>query len=350
MTARNTKIDHTAVRDIFTLTAVRGRMASWFLVCDCRCGDAVDEGCDPRDELAELDALVERLRLKRYDLKRKINRHHSPIIRHLPPDVTSTIFEFCLPDFTGHELFLYSKDDFFFPLSLGTICSYWRDIAWSTPSLWSSLVVRVAGQRDSRISHYDNSQSHYFWLNPTITNINPNPITTLLVVTRSACSLRSFTMILYSPHFEAFMSLLQSMPSLNSLSITLGNTALEDYYPRNILQLVAKILSSQSTSLQQGFLPNLRILEYTGKLYLPSKNYDALYFLPPVDNAVHGPLYLLKLKLYPVTRIPKVMISYLSSLVERGITVEVSSNWEDILQPSIDYYRCRKDSVPRLDW
>ena len=48
-----------------------------------RCGDAeVEEGRDPRDELAEIDALLERLILKRYDLKGKINRflqsHHPP--------------------------------------------------------------------------------------------------------------------------------------------------------------------------------------------------------------------------------------------------------------------------------
>jgi hypothetical protein len=52
------------------------------------------------DELAELDALSEvseLLRLKRYDLKRKINQFHSPIMRQLPPDVMSTVFEFCLP-------------------------------------------------------------------------------------------------------------------------------------------------------------------------------------------------------------------------------------------------------------
>ena len=111
-----------------------------------RCGDAVEDRCDPWEELAELDALLERLRLKRYDLKRKINQFHSPIVRQLPPDVTSTIFEFCLPDFTDHQLSLFNRQDLSFPLSLGAICSYWREIAWSTPSLWSSLVVRFPGK------------------------------------------------------------------------------------------------------------------------------------------------------------------------------------------------------------
>ena len=111
-----------------------------------RCGDAVDEGCDPKDELAELDTLLKRLTL---NLKRKINRLHSPIIRHLPPDVMSTIFEFCLPSFTDHhdQFLTFTQEDSSLssPLSLGAICSYWRDIAWSTPSLLSSLVVRDPG-------------------------------------------------------------------------------------------------------------------------------------------------------------------------------------------------------------
>jgi F-box-like len=118
-----------------------------------RCGDAnaLEEGCDPRDELAELDVLLERLKLKRYDLKRKINRLQSPIVRQLPPDIMSTIFEFCLPDFTDHQLPPFSDVDLSIPLSLGAICSYWRDIAWSTPALWSSLVARVTGKHDPQI-------------------------------------------------------------------------------------------------------------------------------------------------------------------------------------------------------
>ena len=110
-----------------------------------RCGhlNAVEERCDPRDELAELDALLEHLKLKRYELKRKINQLQSPIVRQLLPDIMSTIFEFCLPDFTYHQPSPFAEENLSIPLSLGAICSYWREIAWSTPSLWSSLVVRV---------------------------------------------------------------------------------------------------------------------------------------------------------------------------------------------------------------
>jgi F-box-like len=113
------------------------------IFCDRCPGDTVvvAEGCDdPLDKLAQLDALLERLTMKRYDLKRKINRFHSPIVRQLPPDVISTVFEFCLPDFADFQRFPFNVD-LCSPLSLGAICSYWREIAWSTPRLWSSLVV-----------------------------------------------------------------------------------------------------------------------------------------------------------------------------------------------------------------
>ena len=499
-----------------------------------RCGDAFEErpGCDPREELAELDALLERLTLKRYNLKRKINRFHSPIVRQLPPDVMSNIFEFCLPDITDHQFQLFSSPaemkkkygNLFTPLSLGAICVYWRDIAWSTPSLWSSMLVcdpgdynicvvtgiaqdwlarsgrlplficvfsksynktvkalvDIINQYSTRWSDLDLEIPDYYfqyfhatdnhapilksirlqrsttsdevnfqltcprlekatltyfpldginiqWDNLThltlhimrvinsffILRKTPRlvfckilsffllppegqiiPVVTPLkslhlskgsrtaeyfldnliaphleefnlprrsilgaevvasLLRRSTCSLRSLSMIFsISPQYlEAFMNLLQSMPSLTTLSITsvtaFKNTDPDECHPRNILQLVAKVVSSQSASesLQQGFLPNLKILEYTGRIYLYPGNYDELYPLPPIDNAAHSPLHLFKLDLHSsTTRIPENMISYLSSLVERGVTANVMSESGDILQTSIDYYRCRKD-------
>ena len=494
-----------------------------------RCGHAEEKGFDPWDGL-ELDALSERLKLKRYDIKRKINRYHSLIVRQLPPDVTSTIFEFCLPDFTNKQLSSSTKEDISIPLSLGAICSHWRDIAWSTPSLWSSLVVRVtskhfapdlaqewlarSGQLPLSIRIYSKLYVHeallalanivnqysnrwsdldlhipdtcypYFhatdnhapilklirfqcsayvpilknwnfpltcprleratlsffpidasginiqWDNLTHLTLHFMSIDSLFLILRttprlvfckvlgycslyrgqsmlgppvltslrslqlqvpifteeflnnliaphleefslpkyyspsmeaitsffrrSACPLRSFSILfsIFPPYFEGFKNLLQSMPSLNTLSIKsitattryFGNVTPEDYDPRNVFQLVAKVVSSQSAS-QQGFLPNLKILKYTGKLNLRPEFLDDIHFLPPVDKTVHGPFHLLELDLYPATRIPKNMISYVSSLAGRGVTVNVLSGSEDILQSSIDYYRHREDSL-----
>ena len=494
-----------------------------------RCGhlNAVEERCDPRDELAELDALLEHLKLKRYELKRKINQLQSPIVRQLLPDIMSTIFEFCLPDFTYHQPSPFAEENLSIPLSLGAICSYWRDIAWSTPSLWSSLVVRVTRKHNPHIvasiahewlsrsgqlplsiricselhnhgvvpaladiinrystrwsdldlytpesyyQHFRASDNHapilksirfncsayavtknfrltcprleravfsHIYLNginiqwDNLTHLTlhsmliedsflilrktsrlvfckvscycsghrsigplvltslkslqlmtdvgdylsnlitphleefslrdcniPSIVSITSFLQRSACSLRSFFITLSAfRSFDDFMILLHTMPSLHTLSIT--NTDLEityvishgDYDPRNILQLLAKALSSQSTSLKQGFLPNLKIFEYTGKLNLRPEYFDDLHsLLPAYINAVHGPLQLIKIDLTQ-RRIPRKMISYFSSFVERGVTVHVTSESEDIIQTSesIDYSRRRGDFFCR-DW
>jgi hypothetical protein len=52
-----------------------------------------------------------------------------------------------------HQLSPLTKEDLSesIPLSLGAICSYWREVAWSTPSLWSSLVIRISNKHDSHM-------------------------------------------------------------------------------------------------------------------------------------------------------------------------------------------------------
>ena len=73
---------------------------------------------------------------------------------------------------------------------------------------------------------------------------------------RSACSLLSLSICFsnYRPYIETFTNLLQSIPSLNTLSLLSVTTPIchgyayrDGYDPWNILQLVAKVLSSQTT-------------------------------------------------------------------------------------------------------
>jgi hypothetical protein len=66
-----------------------------------------------------------------------------------------TIFEFCLPGFATFQPLPSNKFnmDLCSFLSLRAICSYWREIAWSMPSLWSLLMVCVDPSKpDSHIS------------------------------------------------------------------------------------------------------------------------------------------------------------------------------------------------------
>lgn len=57
------------------------------------------------------------------------------MISVLPSEVLATIFE-------------HAADENLFPLVIGGVCSQWRNIAWSTPRLWTSLRIDIVMDED----------------------------------------------------------------------------------------------------------------------------------------------------------------------------------------------------------
>lgn len=99
----------------------------------------------PLQELSETDANIEnfeeQLRLlkeKRTKIERSINDYHTILspIRRLPDDLLDEIFHQCLP--TQRNPALVSSDS---PLLLTRVCSKWRSLALSSPSLWAQLHI-----------------------------------------------------------------------------------------------------------------------------------------------------------------------------------------------------------------
>ena len=88
-------------------------------------------------EVAKLSATLNALTLRSHALKVRANEIHSPFIRLLPPEIITEIFQFLIPPFTD------SESDTAVPLRLGSVCSFWRTVAWANPSLWSSLSIRL---------------------------------------------------------------------------------------------------------------------------------------------------------------------------------------------------------------
>lgn len=106
------------------------------------------DGCAMCTELKLVELLQEELTRRASEIRVKINLSHSAINRQLPPEILGTIFEAYVDD-PSYEDFLYEADvadcraTSGNPLLLGAVCRTWRDIAWSTPRLWTSLTVHV---------------------------------------------------------------------------------------------------------------------------------------------------------------------------------------------------------------
>lgn len=101
---------------------------------------------DPRAELDIVQAEVARvsqtlkaLMDKTHVLRARINDMYSPVIRHLPPEITAEIFQACIPVFDMEDI----NSSTSIPLQLGSVCSSWRRIAWTAPTLWSSLTLQL---------------------------------------------------------------------------------------------------------------------------------------------------------------------------------------------------------------
>ncbi|KAF7346535.1 hypothetical protein MSAN_01881600 [Mycena sanguinolenta] len=100
---------------------------------------------DPLEEIARIDAQIEKMELtlaqlreKRALLQRPIDAHRALIspMRLIPRDILLEIFFACLP--SEHNALIDLSEA---PLLFGRICRHWRSVAYSTPMLWSSIHI-----------------------------------------------------------------------------------------------------------------------------------------------------------------------------------------------------------------
>ena len=85
-------------------------------------------------ELENLENTIARLKMKQYELKRNINRTHSPFIRMIPSEIIAAISGFANTDVTIAGR-LPS------PILLSSVCSDWRRAVVGAPHLWSSIKI-----------------------------------------------------------------------------------------------------------------------------------------------------------------------------------------------------------------
>lgn len=88
-------------------------------------------------EIARVEDLLKELIHRRACVKKEINKCSSPVLR-IPPEISREIFlAYLRPNdpFTTYGIFDHSTT----PFTLGSVCSTWRELAWSMPLLWSSI-------------------------------------------------------------------------------------------------------------------------------------------------------------------------------------------------------------------
>ncbi|KAF8804076.1 hypothetical protein BYT27DRAFT_7243853 [Phlegmacium glaucopus] len=103
-------------------------------------------GTDTSESVASLEGEIELIETMMAQfaqrcafLRRRINGL-SPTAR-IPPEILTEIFQIaCQPIDNGHKQAVT-------PLFIGSICRLWRDIAWSTPLLWNTILLHVSPQR-----------------------------------------------------------------------------------------------------------------------------------------------------------------------------------------------------------
>ncbi|KIM38123.1 hypothetical protein M413DRAFT_30273 [Hebeloma cylindrosporum] len=98
--------------------------------------------------LSRLKKAVQGFREKRRILRRQRNAIHDPFILAFPPEISSHIFLLCMEewddqphDSRNRDLILRNLPT---PFLLATVCHGWRQLAYSTPQLWTRLSFTLA--------------------------------------------------------------------------------------------------------------------------------------------------------------------------------------------------------------
>jgi hypothetical protein len=96
-------------------------------------------------EINELESRVAKIYIRRRALRTTMNENHDPLIHQFPPEIASQIFIQCSPPSACFDKFKKSSPKCS-PLYLGAVCQKWRQLAWTTPDLWTSLLIGCRGK------------------------------------------------------------------------------------------------------------------------------------------------------------------------------------------------------------
>ncbi|KAK7036423.1 hypothetical protein VNI00_011620 [Paramarasmius palmivorus] len=197
---------------------------------------------DAKAELAELDDMLAVqtstfLEGRRDDLGKMIDRFRSLLhpIRLIPPEILINIFSrFCAYHWLGGQ----HEDSESIPItSISSVCHLWRDIALSTPSLWSGIGIYVPGCNEQTLDHVqlllDRSRIHPLRIWIAFENVDPLPPPAIRVLSHLFATSKRWQSLKLSefpyPLMEdpTFDIIIGSLPLLKHLEIRDNNLDLD---------------------------------------------------------------------------------------------------------------------------
>ncbi|THU98925.1 hypothetical protein K435DRAFT_720292 [Dendrothele bispora CBS 962.96] len=245
---------------------------------------------DAERDVQRLDEEICKLKAKRNEGHRQICRYRSLLapIRRLCPEVLSLIFQFACPQTT-----ITAKIDC--PLvRVSQVCARWRELARSTPTLWSSFDIDVnASQHDTEViksvitTHLELSRNSP--LSFSLTSSEQSSRLHCVVNAIIPHSFRWKELELIGPPFilASMSSIKGSLPQLRSLSIDLveGDNTRQDLFemaPR--LQALTLRSALRADFLLECVVPYTQIIDFTVEYVSYSSALARLMALSAVRN------------------------------------------------------------------
>ena len=104
---------------------------------------ACTEDIELKKEMNELEIRIEKIHIRRRVLRTTMNENHDLFIHKFPPEIASHIFtQYSSPRVSINKIYKIRL------LYLGAVCQKWRQLAWATPELWTSLCISFGGKYD----------------------------------------------------------------------------------------------------------------------------------------------------------------------------------------------------------
>ena len=101
-----------------------------------------------RHQIKQLEEEITKLKAKDDTLRTTINAFHDPFTHKFPPEIASHILQLSLPILNDgeHEREAVNERwsaEWATPLTLGSVGRQWRQLAWATPDLWTTLYLKL---------------------------------------------------------------------------------------------------------------------------------------------------------------------------------------------------------------